>query len=987
MPRAIGAVALFLSFQLMGNAAVAAGPPTDPGAGAGIGAETLRDTLRRVQGGDIVRNPRPAIAALPDLIRRAQADRAIPRAEIIAARQALAYARTYDNDAAGGLADLDRLADDLRSQAGFETALNETLRRKAVILSSLKRYDEAATINLDILGREERAGRGTSALYAATLNALAVLRARQGRYAEGEAFGRRATAVGLAARDAAPQTVADAWRTWVVLLGLSDRTNEAIVEGQRALAYAERHLGEANETTTGCMNNLAANLRDVGRYAEAEALQRRMIDVERAQKTTQEQSLAIYLANFGDTLMLQGKAPEAEAVLRRAREMMLPVVRPQRPDQLGTFTLNLGVAVHAQGRRDEALDLFRTALAELARDVGQQHPAWGRAQLEIAKVLLDRGDAAGAIIAADAARAVMRDRLDPLNHLRLTADLIAGEARVRGGDAAGYAMARAAIASERSVLVASVIDPLRSSLLARERLTTFTRFARLAVERGELADAFEALQLAQLSDLDSAGAAWAAQEAAETPELGKALAALRTAATTLKRLQSDRGKAVAAAAGTGDTIAAIDREIDATQARATALARSLSAEHRAYVDLLRPEPRPLAEVQAGLRPDQGLLIAVPDDQGGVVAMVVTRTAVAGQSVKLGHGALKALVARMRAAVDQGLEAPDSAPFDAAAAHGLFSAMMPPTLDRIARSRPELLILAGGELASVPMAALLTRAPRSALLKGDRLRDARWLIRRQALVRPVSLATIAMDTAPGAGTRFAGIGAPMLGAGPDARSDASAPSPAPAIRLRGAVHDAWMAAAMPPLPAAAGELLAMARAFDERSALLLLGAEASRDRVLAEDLSPYSVMAFATHGLVGGEFRNLTEPALVLSPSGSGDVGDALLTASDIARLRLNADWVILSACNTSAGEDGATPVFGGLVRAFVQAGARALLLSQWPILDDYAAPITVATVRSTAGGMPRARALRQAQLRLLANRSRAGTAHPAIWASFVLVGQ
>ena len=92
--------------------------------------ETLRDVLKRVQAGDIVRNPRPAIGALPELIRRAERDRDIPFEEIVAARQTLAYARTYDNDAAGGIADLDRLAAELGARGGVEPLLNETLRRK-----------------------------------------------------------------------------------------------------------------------------------------------------------------------------------------------------------------------------------------------------------------------------------------------------------------------------------------------------------------------------------------------------------------------------------------------------------------------------------------------------------------------------------------------------------------------------------------------------------------------------------------------------------------------------------------------------------------------------------------------------------------------------------------------------------------------------------------------------------------------------------------
>lgn len=985
MPRFVLMTIPALALLLASGTVSAASPPSIPAANT----ESLRDKLKRVLAEDIIRNPRPVIAVLPDLIRRAEADPAIPTQDIITARQVLAYARTYDNDAAGGLAELDRLAADLKAKPEFTSALNETLRRKAVILSSLKRYDEAAAINLDILSREERDGRGTSALVSATLNALAVTRGRQGLYAEGAAFARRATAIGLAAPDAQPQAVADAWRTWVVLLGLSDRTNEAILEGQRALAYAQHHLGEANETTTSGMNNLAANLSEVGRYAEAEAIQRRMIDIERAQKSTQGQSLAIYLANFGDTLMLQGKVVEAEAVLRRAREMMLPVERPQRPDQLGTFTLNLGVAVFAQGRRDEALELFRTALSELARDVGTQHPTWARAKLEIAKILLDQDNVAEALSDAQAAQAVMHDRLDPLNHLRLGADLITGEALMRNGDPAGYAMARAAIAGERTVLVGSVIDPLRSSLMARERLSTFTRFARLAVERGEIADAFEALQLAQLSDLDSAGAAWAAAQAAETPELGAALAELRASATRLKQLQADRGKAVAAGA-IGD-LAGMDQNIATAQAEAERLASALSAKHPEYVNLLRPEPRALGDVQSALRPDQALLIAVPDDQGGVVSMLVTRTATAGQSVKLDHGQLTALATRLRESVDRGLEAPATASFDAAAAHALFAAIMPPQLDKLGRTAPELLVLAGGELASIPMAVLLTEAPRSPVLGNGALRNAPWLIRRHAIARPVSLSTLGMKAAPSRAIRFAGIGAPVLGTPRLAQADMRADTGQSPYLRRDVVDipgsSAERLAAMASLPAAADELRAMAEAFGEGSALLLLGEEATRERILAEDLSQYRVIAFATHGLVGGEFRNLTEPALVLTPSGAASEGEPLLTASDVARLRLDADWVVLSACNTNAGQGGSAPVFSGLARAFVQAGARALLLSQWPILDNYAAPLTVETVRLSSKGMPRAQSLREAQLRLLADRSRPGSAHPAIWASFMLVGQ
>jgi len=69
------------------------------------------------------------------------------------------------------------------------------------------------------------------------------------------------------------------------------------------------------------------------------------------------------------------------------------------------------------------------------------------------------------------------------------------------------------------------------------------------------------------------------------------------------------------------------------------------------------------------------------------------------------------------------------------------------------------------------------------------------------------------------------------------------------------------------------------------------------------LADYRVVYFATHALVAGDIKGLGEPALLLSlPEKPNDFDDGLLTASEVAQLKLNADWVVLSACNTAAGE-------------------------------------------------------------------------------------
>ena len=158
-----------------------------------------------------------------------------------------------------------------------------------------------------------------------------------------------------------------------------------------------------------------------------------------------------------------------------------------------------------------------------------------------------------------------------------------------------------------------------------------------------------------------------------------------------------------------------------------------------------------------------------------------------------------------------------------------------------------------------------------------------------------------------------------------------------------------------------------------------------------DLTQVRVLAFATHGLVAGDIERLGEPALVLTPPAEGTAeDDGLLTASEVATLRLDADWVVLSACNTAApdGEPGAGGL-SGLARAFFYAGARALLVSHWPVVSQAAAALTTGTVRQLEANpaIGRAEALRRAMLALAGDRARPYSAHPLFWAPFTVVGE
>ena len=129
----------------------------------------------------------------------------------------------------------------------------------------------------------------------------------------------------------------------------------------------------------------------------------------------------------------------------------------------------------------------------------------------------------------------------------------------------------------------------------------------------------------------------------------------------------------------------------------------------------------------------------------------------------------------------------------------------------------------------------------------------------------------------------------------------------------------------------------------------------------------------------------SEPGLILTPPDiASERDDGYLSASEVAGLRLDADWVILSACNTAAGNAQGADALSGLARAFFYAGARSLLVSHWSVNSDATVKlITGAKSRLSADKrMGRAEAMRQSMLALIDT-----GASPAYWAPFIVVGE
>ena len=272
------------------------------------------------------------------------------------------------------------------------------------------------------------------------------------------------------------------------------------------------------------------------------------------------------------------------------------------------------------------------------------------------------------------------------------------------------------------------------------------------------------------------------------------------------------------------------------------------------------------------------------------------------------------------------------------------------------------------------------------------REAQWLAQEYALTTLPSVSSLrslrgGSSAASKAPDPFMGFGDPLLGSstGTTRMADAST------LFSRGAVADVDKVRRLPRLPETAQELQTIARTLGAPPEAVFLREEATEKKVKTMDLARARILAFATHGLVSGELKGLAEPALVFTPPQVGSAeDDGLLTTSEVAQLKLDADWVILSACNT-ASADGSPGAEGlsGLARTFFYAGARAMLVSHWPVESESAMKLTTGMFTELADqpGLGRAQALKRAQLRLLQDEDNPRFAHPLFWAPFVVVGE
>ena len=798
--------------------------------------------------------------------------------------------------------------------------------------------------------------------------------------------------------------------------GQFDRAREIMV---RTLEARERVLGPDHPDTLATVNNLAGVYTDLGELHAAERALRRALVGFQIQFGIGHPYTLTALGNLGEVYTLMGEFEAAESVLSLALGRRRTQLGDDHPQTLISMS-NLAGLYGQIGRAEEAELLYREALTRARSALGSDHPTTLTIRNNLANVYRAAGRNGEATSLYLEALEAMNATYGPSHPTSiLTVYNLAG-LRADAGDSGLDDLPASLLQtlSERLGTFATrfsleepdtqaLSQPLSQPRLAR-RIAAAYRFLLRSGDISQTDEAFfdPAFTVAQAFVFSSAADALRASTAALTvddPALRALVDANNDAAAELEAAEAALAILQAEPPEQQDANA-----ITLTRARVSAAVEALDAAQTDLLDadldladLVVGRTADRASVQSALETNEALILfsqAAEDD--ALLAFVVTPDSASAIPLEITPDALIQSVARLRSglALDQGsdyqlgvADVRDQA-FDLEAAKALHDAIFAPLRQELGEAR-RLLVVADGPLQTLPLHVLVSSLPPETSAGFTRYRDTRWLSDEYAIARlPAVSSLLALrrdNTPPPAGSRLMlAIGDPVL-RDYEHTSPAQGGAASDGVFLQFANASGAMSVAdLPSLRQTAALLSEIRESLSLRAADLLLGTDAVEARIsaLSADgtLAQYRAVTFATHALINDEIEGLDEPAIVLTPT---DENDGLLRASEVVQLNLDADLVILAACNTAAADGSpGSEALSGLAKAFFYAGSRSLLVSNWPAEASATAEIIPDLVSGVEiDGLPRSVALQRAMNRLRDQHPFEFYAHPALWAPYMVV--
>jgi CHAT domain-containing protein len=769
------------------------------------------------------------------------------------------------------------------------------------------------------------------------------------------------------------------------VLGEEEVWATRFVEAERAwskvLDIMERVFGAEHPDNAHAMINLALAIYRQGKVTEAdEMLKRAEPFVKRSRRVDDYPEWLTYRSYIeGSRGHMEVALALAQQALERRRQNAQTVSRltgPSAPGFISLYAAAIGHSALVLARAYNGLGRFKEAIAPAEEAIrsyivayGETHPMLGWSYRELAIANRGAGDlphARDAAAKALAMHAYLYGDNGPVFPDAVLAGRIAAEEQ-RSQDALDYF--RRAI---RSAQASSEI-----ALVPADWLADYMDL--LSAGSGGPAEAFSAAQLARGGVTAEAIQAMAARAAADEPEIAAVVRTLQDAQARVAdfRAQVANEMHLKPEERKPQDAQLLQDQLAQAEAEVVAAEERLQAQFPRYGRLVLPSQVSVDELNNLLRPHEALLLAITAPSSTYLFLVGDGQVHVSKAT-VTSAELTALITAVRQTLNLS-ETGLLRPFDVADAQRLYEILLGPLEDRLAGVR-HLIFVTNGPLLSLPL-GLLVHPPKSP-------ETAPSYLQRDFAVSVVPTVGAFRDLrqAPEMGSApkpFLGFGDPDFAGTPgDLRGLAQLVHKCRADKAVeiGEIHD------LPGLPETETELRSIAAILGAMPESVVLGDDATKANLLGRDLAQYRVLAFSTHGLLANQLDCQDEPALVLSlPPGSTNGSDALLSASEVVGLHLNADWILLSACNTAGSEGLTGEALSGLTRAFFYAGARSVMATHWPVQSVATVRLTTLTFENYAKEprLGKAGALQQAQLALLDDPK---TAHPLFWAPFVLVG-